>query len=75
MRPLDLRLLMQLVPANVSRELTIGAVLPLNRYSVEARYPGDWEPINRKEAESAVGIARQVRDTVRKRLPKGSFQG
>ena len=75
MRPLDLRLLMQLVPANVSRELTIGAVLPLNRYSVEARYPGDWELINREEAESAVGIARQVRDTVRKRLPKGSFQG
>ena len=25
-------------------------VQPLNRYSIESRYPGDWEPIDESEA-------------------------
>jgi HEPN domain-containing protein len=41
----------------------------LNRYSVESRYPGEWEPITRTEAEKAVNTARQVRDVVRSALP------
>lgn len=35
-------------------------VQPLNRYTIEARYPGDWEPITRQEAEQAVALARAV---------------
>jgi hypothetical protein len=44
-------------------------VLPLNRYSVETRYPGSWDPITRAEAERAVGYARKVRDAVTAHLP------
>ncbi|WP_187299412.1 HEPN domain-containing protein [Nitrospira moscoviensis] len=43
---------------------------PLNRYTIEARYPGDWDPIDRSEAEQAVAMARQVRESVRKLLPR-----
>jgi hypothetical protein len=32
----------------------------LNRYAVEARYPGDWEPISREEAEEAVMLAERA---------------
>ncbi|MBI5428628.1 MAG: HEPN domain-containing protein [Nitrospinae bacterium] len=41
----------------------------LNRYSMEARYPGDWEPITRAEAEKAIVIAKKVRDAARSVLP------
>lgn len=41
----------------------------LNRYAVEARYPGDWEPITREEAEEAVALAEKVRAEVRRHLP------
>ena len=40
----------------------------LKRYAVEARYPGDWEPITRKESDEAVRIAKRVRNTIRSRL-------
>ena len=40
----------------------------LNPYAVEARYPGEWEPIHRAEAQGAVALARTVYDTVRQRL-------
>jgi HEPN domain-containing protein len=43
----------------------------LNRYAVEARYPGDWEPITREEAEEAVLLAERVRTEVRRHLPLG----
>ncbi len=42
---------------------------PLNRYTIEARYPGDWDPINRQEAEQAVAMARAVREFVDRLLP------
>lgn len=41
----------------------------LNRYSMEARYPGDWETITRAEAEKAVVIAKRVRNAVRSAFP------
>ena len=50
----DLRLLMQKIPADINLKLHIEEVVSLNRYTIEARYPGDWEPFNRKEAEKAV---------------------
>ena len=48
-------------------------LFPLNRYSVESRYPGNWEPIERSEAEDAVDYARKVRSIVRNSLPKNVF--
>lgn len=50
-------------------------LFPLNRYNVEARYPGDWGPIDRSEAEDAVGYARKVRDSVRNALPNNVLEG
>ena len=50
-------------------EIDLMDVEPLNRYPVEARYPGDWESFTREEAEEAVRLARKVRDAVRKHLP------
>jgi HEPN domain-containing protein len=66
----NLRILMQLIPAEVALGLDSKAVIGLTRYAVDARYPGDWESITRAEAKQAVSIARQVREAVRARLPK-----
>ena len=45
----------------------------LTRYEVEARYPGDWEPITRQESDEAVRIAR-LRARAR-HVSRGSGQG
>lgn len=42
--------------------------LPLNRYAVESRYPGEWDPITPKEATEAIDIARRVRAAVRRAM-------
>jgi HEPN domain-containing protein len=49
-------------------------VQPLNRYTIEARYPGDWDPIDRLEAEQAVAMAQRFREAVRALLPSEVFQ-
>jgi HEPN domain-containing protein len=69
----DLRVLLQMAAAAAPVELSMGEVLELNRYAVEARYPGDWEPIGRPDAEHAVDLARQVRAAVRAVLPDGAL--
>ena len=60
---------MQKIPGDINLKLHIEEVVSLNRYTIEARYPGDWEPFNRKEAEKAVAIARKVRKAVKTCLP------
>ena len=65
----DLRLLMQRIPPDTNLRLRIEEVVSLNRYTIEARYPGDWEPFNRKEAEKAVAVARKVRKAVKEIFP------
>jgi hypothetical protein len=32
----------------------------LNRYAVETRYPGEWDPIAGDEAADALAVARRV---------------
>jgi HEPN domain-containing protein len=49
--------------------LQSGQVQVLNRYSVEARYPGEWEPIDLAEARQAVAIAKSIRNAARGALP------
>lgn len=61
----DVVVLMRLVPADSRFDLGVADLSALNRYAVETRYPGDWEPIGRVEADSAAAIARRVRDSVR----------
>jgi HEPN domain-containing protein len=65
----DLRLLLDLVPSAVPLGLRREQVIPLNRYVIEGRYPGDWEPIAVAEARCALEMAQGVRQAVLKRLP------
>jgi len=44
----DLRLLLDLVTERVSLDLKRTRVIPLSRYVIEGRYPGEWEPIMRE---------------------------
>ena len=53
----DLRLLWDLVVKELPLELERERVIPLNRYVIEGRYPGDWEPITIDEARQAVEMA------------------
>jgi hypothetical protein len=65
----DLRLLMDLFSAGISLGLRREQVIPLNRYVIEGRYPGDWEPITVEEAKCALEMAQAVRQAVLKQLP------
>ena len=51
--------------SKLSLNLDMTEIVKLNRYSIESRYPGDWDPIARSDAEEAVAIAQRVRDTIR----------
>jgi len=61
----DLVRLYYLLTKQYRRLLDVEELALLNRYAVEARYPGDWEPIDRKEAAFAVGLALRTRNDVR----------
>ena len=50
-------------------------VEPLNRYPIEARYPGEWESFTREEAEEAVKSVRKIREAMRKHLPPAALNG
>lgn len=65
----DLRTLLELAQRHCRLELKLSEVAPLNRYSIEGRYPGDWAPISKEEALNAVKLASSVRDSVRALLP------
>ena len=61
--------LLALVPDSVRPTLSAEEQEQLTDYATVFRYPGDWEPITREDAEDAVEVARKVRESVRKRLP------
>ena len=65
----DLIILLNLLVGESGIGLQAPDVHSLNRYSVEARYPGDWDPIDMDEAKEAVVTARKVRKAVRSVLP------
>ena len=71
----DLLELLRLVPETAALAIPLKEVIVINRYAIEARYPGDWEPITRAEAERAVTIARTVRLAARCALPKEAMEG
>lgn len=68
----DLRLLLDLVSTQVSLGLRREQVIPLNRYAIEGRYPGDWEPITTSDARRALEMAQAVRQAVLRQLPGDS---
>lgn len=71
----DLVVLLNLAVAAGLRGPSSPDVQPLNRYTIEARYPGDWDPIDRPEAEQAVATARGVRESLRAVLPREALEG
>jgi HEPN domain-containing protein len=65
----DLRALLQIVPADVVLAIDIEEVVRLTRYVIEGRYPGDWDAIDRPEADRCLAAARAVRAFVQTLLP------
>ena len=66
--------LLTLVPASVRPHLSAEEQEQLTDYATVLRYPGDWEPITREDAEAAVEVARKVREAVRKHLPEAALK-
>jgi HEPN domain-containing protein len=64
----DLIELLNLFPLQNKPELALQDLAVLNRYAVEARYPGDWEPVTRQDAKEAFLAASQIRQTIRDAL-------
>ena len=71
----DLVPLLNFLCQKVDIPLEVEQGQPLNRYSIEARYPDDWYPIDRQEATHGMKLARNVRDTVRRLMPKEVLEG
>ncbi len=65
----DVGELIRLLPPHLQPAISVADQERLTDYVVEARYPGDWEPITRAEAEEMVTLARKVRQAVRSQLP------
>lgn len=65
----DLSELAALVPEEAELGMPASDLAALSVYALEGRYPGDWEPIERPDAEQAVAIAHRVRAEVRIKLP------
>lgn len=59
---------MVLLPAQVRPTLSQAEQDRLTEYAVTTRYPGDYDPSSREEAQEAVKLARRVRNQVRRRL-------
>jgi HEPN domain-containing protein len=66
----QISMLWTLVPAQVRPALTQTEQDRLTEYAVTTRYPGDYDPISREEAQDAVRLARRLRNEVRRRLPE-----
>jgi HEPN domain-containing protein len=71
----DLVLLYNLSSRRFQLGLGIERIQPLNRYSIEARYPGGWDPIDRAEAQEAMEMARDLRQVIRNLLPQEILHG
>lgn len=68
----DLRLLNQLLPADIQLGLELTRLFVLNRYAIASRYPGDCEPFTREEAQQAVDTAKIVKAAVKPHLKLSS---
>lgn len=78
----DLIALINAVPPSAGLGVDPEELLVLNRYSIQPRYPGDWWPYSKVDAEEAVAVAKTVRKAVRDCLPsqalpnkEGEFTG
>jgi HEPN domain-containing protein len=67
----DIGELTQLLPQGQSISLDESQQELLTDYAVVHRYPGNWEPLTRTDAEEAITLAKQVRENIRVLLPNG----
>lgn len=65
----DFRVLLQRVPEHIDLKVERDRLLDLNRYAAEERYPGDYIPISRADAERAVETAKKIKSALRGHLP------
>lgn len=66
----DLTELVALLPDIRKFPLSVDDCARLTDYATVTRYPGDWEPIRRTDAEQAVELAKKARGAIRKLLPR-----
>lgn len=69
----DLMILIRLIPTEFALAINMEELAPLNRCSIEPRYPGEWDSFLEDDAAEAMAISRAVRKEVRKRLPEESL--
>ncbi len=65
----DIGELLHLVPASIKVPLTAEEQEQLTFYATTARYPGDYEPVSREDAEEMISAARKLRDAIRSHIP------
>lgn len=46
----------------------------LSDHAIAGRYPGDWEPLGRIDAEHAVALAHRVRESIRNHLSQDALK-
>lgn len=66
----DVGEILALLPAGARPSIAPEDTRRLTAYATVTRYPGDYDPISLTEARKALKLARRVRGTVRKLLPK-----
>lgn len=60
----DLTELLALLPDEIKECFSSDEFAELNPYAVEARYPGPWEPLERKDAIKAVELAEKIKSMI-----------
>jgi HEPN domain-containing protein len=66
----DIEVLAALLPVSDRADLPQEEQAVLTDYATVTRYPGDYEPIPPADARHAVALARRVRRSVRRLLPR-----
>jgi HEPN domain-containing protein len=69
----DLETLLSLIPPESRPDLSDDEQARLTEYATTARYPG-WEELSLAAARSAVALARRVRRSVRRGLPRNALR-
>ncbi len=69
----DIGELLHLMPASIKVPLTAEEQERLTFYATTARYPGDYEPVSREDAEEMLSAARNLRDAIRAQLPQDAL--
>ena len=65
----DLTELAALLPEKCRFPISVDGCVKLTDYATVTRYPGEWEVLDRSDAEEAVALAQKVKEAVRQILP------